>query len=54
LDSFVGVGAKDLGSKFISMGFDNNSVFQDARVGVITHVKEIVVPLMIGVHCFVY
>ncbi len=46
--------AKDLGSKFISMGCDNNSVFQDAKVGVITHVKEIVVPFMIGVHCFVH
>jgi hypothetical protein len=34
LHYFVGVGVKDLGSKLISMGCDDNSVFQDARVGV--------------------
>lgn len=33
LNSFAGVSAKDLGSKFISMGYDGTSVFQGARVG---------------------
>ncbi len=54
LDFFVGVGVKDLGSKLISMGCDNNSVFQDANVGVIFQLKEIVVPSIIGVHCFAH
>jgi hypothetical protein len=52
LDLFVDVGVKDSASRLISMGCDDNSVFQDAKIGVITQVKEIVVPFMIGVHCF--
>jgi hypothetical protein len=35
LDSFAGVNVKDLGSKLISMGCDNNSNFGGAKVGVI-------------------
>jgi hypothetical protein len=54
LDSFAGVSAKDLGLKLISMGCDGNSVFQGARVGGTTQMKEIVVPFMIKVHCFVH
>ncbi len=54
LDSFVGVGVKDLGSKFISMGCDDNNVFQDAKVGVTIQMKKIVAPFMIRVHFFVH
>jgi hypothetical protein len=36
LDSFASVNVKDLGSKFISMGCDNSSVFGGAKVGVTT------------------
>jgi fatty acid desaturase len=50
----MGVGVKDLGLKFISMGYDDNIVFQSASVGVITQMKKRVVPFMIGVHCFVH
>jgi fatty acid desaturase len=53
LDSFVGVGAKDLGSKLISMACDDSSIFQDAKIGVITKMKKTVAPFMIKVHCFV-
>jgi hypothetical protein len=55
LDSFASVGAKDLGSKFISMGCDNNSIFQDARIDVTTKMKmkKTVAPFMIEIHCFV-
>jgi hypothetical protein len=54
LDSFVGVDVKGLASKLISMGCDDNSVFQDTKIGVTIQVKEIVVPFMIGVHCFAH
>ncbi len=54
LDSFAGVSAKDLGLKIISMGYDSRKVFQGTRIGVITHMKEIVVPFMIGIHYFVH
>jgi hypothetical protein len=53
LDFFVDVGAKDFGLKLIFMGCDDNSIFQDAKIGVTTKMKKIVVPFMIEVHCFV-
>jgi hypothetical protein len=34
LNSITGVNAKDLGLKFISMGYDGSSVFQGDRIGV--------------------
>ncbi len=54
LDSFAGVGVKDLGLKLISMGCDGNNVFQGARVGGTIQMKKIVVPFMIKVHCFAH
>jgi hypothetical protein len=54
LDSFVGVGIMDLGSKLISMGYDDNGVFKNAKIGVIVQMKKIVTPFMIGVLCFVH
>jgi hypothetical protein len=53
LDFFAGVGVKDLGLKVISMGCDNNNIFQDAKTGVITKMKKPIVPFMIEVYCFV-
>ncbi len=53
LDSFVGVGVKDLGLRLISMGCDDNNIFQDSRIGVITKMKKTIAPFMIEVHCFV-
>ncbi len=35
------------------MGCDDNSVFQNAIIGVTTKMKKIVVPFMIEIHCFV-
>ncbi len=54
LDSFVGVGIMDLGSKLISMGYDDNGVFKNAKIGVIVQMKKIVTPFMIGVLCFAH
>jgi hypothetical protein len=34
--TFGGLNVEQLGAKFISMGWDGNSVFQGVRVGVIT------------------
>jgi hypothetical protein len=48
------VSAKDLGLKLMSMGYDGNSVFQGAKVGRTTQMKEIIVPFMIKVHCFAH
>jgi hypothetical protein len=45
---------KDLGLKLISTGYDDNNIFQGARIGVFTQMKEIVVPFMIKVHSFVH
>ncbi len=53
-DSFISVGAKDLGLKFISVGCDDSGVFQDARVSMTIYMKEIIVPFMIRVHCFAH
>ncbi len=53
MDSFVDASAKDLGSKLISMGCDDNSIFQDAIISVTTKMKKMVVPFMIEIHCFV-
>jgi len=50
----VGVSAKDLRLKFISMGCDGSSVFQGGKVGVTIQMKEIIVPFMIGVPYFVH
>lgn len=44
----------DLGSKLISMGYDDNGVFKNAKIGVIVQMKKIVTPFMIGVLCFVH
>jgi len=54
LDSFASVNVKDLGLKLISMGCDSHKIFQGTRIGVTIHMKEIVVPFMIGVHYFVH
>ncbi len=52
--TFGGLNVKQLGIKFISMGCDGSSVFQGAKVGVTTQMKENVVPFMMGIHCFVH
>jgi len=36
------------------MGCDGSSVFQGARVGVITQMKEIMVSFLMGIHCFAH
>jgi hypothetical protein len=36
------------------MGYDDNSIFQGAKMGVTIQMKEIVAPFMIGIHYFVY
>jgi hypothetical protein len=48
------VNVNDLGLKLISMGCDDNNVFESAKVGVTTYMKEIVVPFMIKIHSFVH
>jgi len=52
--TFEGLNAKQLGMKFISMGYDGSNVFDNARVGVTTQMKENVVLFMMGMHYFSY
>jgi hypothetical protein len=52
--TFGSLNAEKLGAKFISMGCDDNSVFQSVRVGVTTKMKENVILFLMGVHCFAY
>jgi hypothetical protein len=47
------VNAKDLGSNLITLGCDDNNIFQGARIGVFIQMKETIVPFMIKVHGFV-
>jgi len=52
--TFEGLNAKQLGMKFISMGYDGSNVFDSARVGVTTQMKENVVLFMMRMHYFSY
>jgi hypothetical protein len=52
--TFEGLNAKQLGMKFISMGYDGSNVFDSARVGVITQMKANVVLFVMGMHYFSY
>jgi hypothetical protein len=52
--TFGGLSVKQLGTKFILMGCDGSSVFQGARVGVTTQMKEIMVSFLMGIHCFAH
>jgi hypothetical protein len=52
--TFGGLNGEELGAKLISMGYDGSSVFQGARVGVSTQMKENVVPFFIGICCFAH
>lgn len=45
--TFGRLNVKDFGEKLISMQFDGNSVFQSARVDMITQVKDNVALFMI-------
>ncbi len=49
-----GLNVKQLRMKFISMGYDGNNVFDSARVGVTTQLKDNVVLFMMGMHYFAY
>jgi hypothetical protein len=52
--TFGGLNAEQLGTKLISMGYDGSSVFQGAKVGVTTQMKENVVSFFLGICCFVH
>jgi hypothetical protein len=52
--AFGGLSAKQLGTKLISMGYNGSNVFEGAKVGVTTQMKENVVPFMMAIHCFVH
>jgi hypothetical protein len=52
--TFGSLSVEKSGAKLISMGCDENSVLQSARVGVITKMKENVILFLMGVHCFAY
>jgi hypothetical protein len=40
--------------KFISISCGGNNVFQGAKTSVIAHMKENVVPFLVGMHCFAH
>jgi hypothetical protein len=50
--TFGGLNVEKLGTKFISMGFDGNNVFQGAKIGVTTQMKKNVVSFLMRVHNF--
>jgi hypothetical protein len=52
--TFGGLSVKQMGAKLISMGCDGSNVFQGARVGVSTQMKENVVSFFMGICCFAY
>jgi hypothetical protein len=54
LNTLTGVSVEALGAKLISIRVDGNNVFQDSKIGVIIHMKEIMVPFFTRMHHFVH
>jgi hypothetical protein len=52
--TFGGLNFKKLGAKFVSMGYEGNSVFQGVKVGVTTQMKENVALVLMGIHSFTH
>ncbi len=52
--TFERLNVKPLKTKFISISCDGNNAFQGAKTSVIAHMKENVVPFLVGVHCFAH
>jgi hypothetical protein len=52
--TFWGLNVKQLGAKLISIGCKGNSVFQGAKVSLITQMKKNVAPFMMGIYCFAH
>jgi hypothetical protein len=49
--TFESLNVKQLRMKFISISCDGNNAFQGAKTNAIAHMKENVVPFLVGMHC---
>jgi hypothetical protein len=52
--TFERLNVKPVKTNFISISCDGNNAFQGAKTSVIAHMKENVVPFLVGVHCFAH
>jgi hypothetical protein len=52
--TFGSLSVEKLEAKLILMGCDDNNVFQSARVGATTKMKENVILFLMGIHYFAY